>query len=127
MPSTAASLPTGATRKTTQAPPRARRAGEPAEPFAYLLAERERDGERVQVDADRGAAELGVVAAAEPGGQLHHDAGRPRRAGPACTSGRSRIPSASAAARAASTRRSVVDAGRPDVRERDAEGGRLGR
>ena len=36
------------------------------------LAERERDREVVQVDAECGAAQLGVVAAAEPGGHLHH-------------------------------------------------------
>ncbi len=63
-PRTSRSSPAGATRKRTHAPPTPRVRGELA--CVHGLAERRGDGEIVQVDAERDAAELGVVPAADP-------------------------------------------------------------
>ena len=53
----------------------------------HPLTERRGERESVQVDAERGLAQLRVVPAAEPGGELAPPAGRPVRRGPACRSG----------------------------------------
>ena len=71
LPPSRSSTPSGATRKRTHAPPTRRRRSWLVTLAHDRLAERERDGEVVEVDADGGAAELRVVAAAEPRRDLH--------------------------------------------------------
>ena len=71
-PSTAASVPSGGTRKATAAPSRDGPGRVQQARARVPLAERGSDRERVQVDTGRGPAELGVVPAAEPRGDLHH-------------------------------------------------------
>ena len=75
---------------------------------------------------DRRLDELGVVAAAEPGGDLDHLRPRRRRCGAACTTGRSSIPSATARAAASDTsrRRHLGSARRARARRRRPAGRR---
>ena len=107
----------------------------PARPAGALVtsitvfAERRGEREPVQVDAERGPAQLRVVPAAEPRGDLDHLAARPARAGPACTSARRATPERLRPRRPRDREHRSAASARagPDVRERDAERGRLGR
>ena len=115
-----ASSPSGATRKRTQAPPDPRLGGAAARRASPSAAD---EREAVQVDAERGRAELRVVAAAQARGQLDH--ARPVRPDPDLRVGRPvRDPERLRPPRRASSTGSC--ARRPDVGERDAERRRLG-
>jgi hypothetical protein len=88
------------------------------------LAERGGDRERVEVDTERGAAELGVVPAAEPGCDLHHH--RPVRAEPHLRVRRPLADPDRLDRRPRDLDRGAWITGRgPDVGERDSEGGRI--
>src|ERR671925_669041 len=90
------------------------------------LAERGRDREPVELDAERGVAELGVVAAAEARGKLDHL--RPVGSEPELRVRRAVLDPESLGGSLGRLDRPLVRAlARPDVRERHPEGRRLGR
>ncbi len=120
--STRPRIPGGATRNRVTAPADERL----AEVELDAPAERRVDREQVQVDPGHRAHELGIVAAAEPGGDLDH--ARPLRPEAKLgVRGAVRDPEGGRR-RGRGVRHLHVEArrARPDMRERDTEGGRLG-
>ena len=122
MPVTSRSSPGGGTRKRTQAPPT--RATGARFVGVDLLAERSRERSAVQIDSERDAAELGVVPAAEPCGELadtrpvrpdeHLGVARPVLDPDCCRCSGSRLDDGADLGR--------FELARPRMRQRDAEG-----
>ena len=94
----------------------------------HRLAERSRDRERVEVDAERDPAELGVVAAADTGRQLGHQ--RPLSAEEELGRRRAGDDSDGRGGRGCGLDRSAdvgrLELGGPELHERNPEGGRWG-